>query len=235
MAMRIDVMTLFPEVCAAYTDSSILGRAQQKGLVEFCYHNIRDYSGDKHNRVDDYSYGGGPGMIMRPEPVYACFEAICAERGSRPKLFFMSPQGKPFIQDKAIELSKLDGFVILCGHYEGIDQRVIDLLVDEEISIGDYVLTGGEPAAMVVSDAVVRLLDGVLSQPDCYLGESHMGGLLEYPQYTRPDNWRGMAVPEVLVSGHHENIENWRKQKSVEITRQKRPDLLREDNPDIGK
>jgi len=227
-------MTLFPEVCAAFTDSSILGRAQQKGLLEIHYHNIRDYSGDKHNRVDDYSYGGGPGMVMQPEPIYTCFEAICEQRGSRPKLFYMSPQGKPFAQEKAFELSKLDGFAILCGHYEGVDQRVIDILVDEEISIGDYVLTGGELAAMVVVDATIRLIDGVLSQPDCYLGESHMDGLLEYPQYTRPEIWRDIPVPEVLISGHHENVKKWRSQKSVETTQKKRPDMLDGDRSNIG-
>ena len=233
--MRIDVLTLFPEVCAAFTDSSILGRAQQKGLVEIQYHNIRDYSGDKHNRVDDYSYGGGPGMVMRPEPIYACFETICTQRGHRPRLFYMSPQGKPFTQEKAFELSKLDGFAILCGRYEGVDQRVIDMLVDEEISIGDYVLTGGELAAMVVTDAAVRLIDGVLSQPECYLGESHMDGLLEYPQYTRPEIWRDIPVPEVLISGHHENVKKWRSQKSQETTQKKRPDMLLRDRSTIDK
>ncbi len=228
-------MTLFPEVCAAFTGSSILGRAQQKKLAEIHYHNIRDYSGDKHNRVDDYSYGGGPGMIIRPEPVYACFEAICNECGYRPKMFFMSPQGKTFSQIKAFELSKLDGFAILCGHYEGIDQRVIEKIVDEEISIGDFVLTGGELAAMVVTDATVRLIDGVLSEPECYLGESHVNGLLEYPQYTRPEVWRDMSVPEILISGHHENIQKWRRQKSLETTLNKRPDILNEKVPKPGK
>lgn len=224
--MRIDILTLFPEMCSAFTGASILGRAQKKGIIEVAYHQIRDYSGDKHNRIDDYSYGGGKGMIMRAEPVFACFEAVCEQRGSRPKLFYLSPQGKTFTQKKAFELSKLDGFALLCGHYEGIDQRVLDRIVDEEISIGDYVLTGGELAAVAVTDAVCRLIDGVLSDEECFMNESHTDGLLEYPQYTRPEVWRGQAVPQVLISGDHALVDKWRAEKALEVTKTKRPDML---------
>lgn len=225
--MRIDILTLFPEVCKVFTDSSIVGRAQEKGIVSINYYDIRRWSGDKHNRVDDYTYGGGNGMLLRPEPVCACFEAVCAESGDRPRLYYMSPQGKPFVQSKAFELSKLEHIALLCGHYEGIDQRVLDLIVDEEISLGDFVLTGGEIAAAAVTDAVVRLLDGALSNPECYMEESHTAGTLEYPQYTRPEVWRGIKVPDVLLSGHHANIEKWRRERSAEITAEKRPDMLK--------
>ena len=225
--MRIDILTLFPEVCAAFTDASIVGRAQKSGAVEIHYHNIRDYSDDKHNRVDDYTYGGGAGMIIRPEPIFACFEAVCEQCGHKPRLLYMSPKGKVFNQAKAFELSKLPDMAILCGHYEGVDQRVLDMLVDEEISIGDYVLTGGEAAAVVVTDACVRLLDGVLASEECYLQESHTDGLLEYPQYTRPEVWRGIGVPQVLLSGHHANIEKWRREQAVDLTKKLRPDIMK--------
>ncbi len=224
--MRIDILTLFPEICSCFTDGSILGRAQKKGLIQIVYHNIRDYTADRHNRVDDYSYGGGPGMILQPQPIYDCFQAVCAQRGERPKLYYLSPQGPVFCQKKAFEMAETDGFALLCGHYEGVDQRVLDEIVDEEISVGNYVLTGGELAAMIVADAVCRLVPGVLSEAECYVNESLSDGLLEYPQYTRPEVWRGIPVPEVLLSGHHANIEQWRRRQSLEATQKKRPDLL---------
>lgn len=227
--MRIDILTLFPDMCSAILGESIIGRAQRDGKVQIVCHNIRDYADNKHNRVDDYPYGGGKGMVMQAEPIFACFEAICAETGNRPLLLYMTPQGKRFTQQRAFELAKLDHIAILCGHYEGVDERVIDALVDEELSIGDYVLTGGELAAMTVADATIRLLDGVLADSECFLQESLTDGLLEYPQYTRPEDWRGQKVPDVLLSGHHAQIEKWRHEQSVSRTKSKRPDLCKEE------
>lgn len=224
--MKIDIMTLFPDMCNAFLSESIIGRAIESGKVEINCHNIRDYTLDKHNRVDDAPYGGGMGMILQTQPIYDCFKAITAECEQKPHVIYMSPQGKNFNQSKACELSKLEHIVILCGHYEGVDQRVVDEIVDEEISIGDFVITGGEMAALVVADAVSRLLPNVLSDDVCFEEESHFSGLLEYPQYTRPQEWRGRTVPEILMSGHHANITNWRREKSIETTYLKRPDLL---------
>ena len=224
--MKISIAALFPELCESVLSASITGRAQQAGHITFDYYNIRDYSTDKHRRVDDTPYGGGMGMLMKPEPVYDCWAEVCKKNGGRVHTIFMTPQGKPFTQKRAVELSEMDHILLVCGHYEGIDERVIEEVCDEEISIGDYVLTGGELAALVVADAVARLCDGVLADRSCFEEESHYKGLLEYPQYTRPEIWREKKVPEVLLSGHHANIEKWRREQSLEKTRKKRPDLL---------
>jgi len=226
--MRIDIATLFVEMCEAVMGESIIGRARAAGHIEVHCHNIRDYSPDpKHHRVDDSPYGGGKGMLMQPEPIYACCTDIAKQAGTKPHVIYLSPQGKVFTQHKAKELAKMDHILLLCGHYEGIDQRVIDEIVDEELSIGDYVLTGGELGALVVADAVSRLIPGVLPEEECYTQDSHWNGLLEYPQYTRPPVWHGREVPEVLQSGHHGNIEAWRHQRSLENTLRKRPDLMK--------
>ncbi len=225
--MKIDILTLFPEMCEAVLGDSIIGRARASGAVEINCHNIRDYTTDKHGRVDDAPYGGGMGMIMGVQPIYDCYKALYSNEGEKPHVIYMSPKGQTFNQKKAIELSKLPHIVLLCGHYEGIDQRVLDEIVDEEISIGDYVLTGGEMAAVVVTDAVSRMLPGVLSDEVCFTDESHYSGLLEYPQYTRPAEWRGNRVPDVLLSGHHANIEKWRREQALLTTYQKRPEMLK--------
>ncbi|MBQ3566504.1 MAG: tRNA (guanosine(37)-N1)-methyltransferase TrmD [Oscillospiraceae bacterium] len=223
--MRIDIATLFPEMCETILSESIVGRARKKGAIEVCCHQIRDYTNDKHRRVDDIPYGGGMGMVMQADPIYNCYKAICEQLGTKPHTIYMTPKGSVFSQKKAIELSKKDNILILCGHYEGVDQRILDKIVDEEISIGDYVLTGGELPAAVVTDAVARMCDGVLSSAECFEDESHFNGLLEYPQYTRPEIWEGEAVPSVLLSGHHKNIADWRLEKSLEITKNNRPDM----------
>ena len=225
--MRIDIITLFPEMFAPVLGESIIGRAQKSGAVEIHTHQLRDYALDKHRRVDDTPYGGGMGMLMKAEPIALCFEAICAETAVRPHFVYMSPQGKTLRQQRLRELAETtENICILCGHYEGVDQRVLDRYIDEEISIGDYVLTGGEIPAMVFADALCRMVPGVLTNNACFTEESHFGGLLEYPQYTKPAEWRGMAVPEILLSGHHQNIEKWRREQALEVTRKKRPDLL---------
>ena len=226
--MRIDILTLFPDMMNGYLNESIIGRAQRANKVEIVCHNIRDYTLNKQKQVDDAPYGGGQGMIMNAQPIYDCFMAVCEMTGKRPHLVYMSPQGKPLNQEKLKELASLDNLAILCGHYEGVDERVIEEIVDEEISAGDYVLTGGELPALIVADGVTRLCDGVLSEDACYEQESHYNGLLEYPQYTRPEEWRGRTVPEVLRSGHHKNIENWKLEQSFERTKTKRPDMWEE-------
>ena len=223
--MRIDIITLFPEMCEAVMSESIIGRARAKGAIEINCHQLRDFAFDKHKRVDDTTYGGGMGMLMKAEPIALCFEDICEKTGSRPHFIYMSPKGSTLTQEKLRELSQLDNITILCGHYEGVDQRLIDEYVDEEISIGDYVLTGGELPALVLADSLSRLVPGVLSDDICFSDESHFDGLLEYPQYTKPAVWRDREVPEVLLSGHHANIEKWRREKSREETRLRRPDL----------
>ena len=223
--MRIDILTLFPEMCESVLGESIIGRARANGCVEINCINIRDYTLDKHNRVDDAPYGGGTGMIMQTQPIYDCYSALCKETGTKPHLIYLSPQGKTLTQERVKELSKLDNIALLCGHYEGIDQRVIDEIVDEEISIGDYVLTGGELPALVLADSIARMLPGVLANEDAFTLESHYSGLLEYPQYTRPETWEGESVPPVLLTGHHKNIADWRMEKSLEITKEKRPDM----------
>ncbi len=227
--MKIDILTLFPEMCEKVLTESILGRAQTAGLVELKAHNIRDFAGNKHNRVDDAPYGGGKGMVMQAEPIYQCFKSLYSDGEAKPHLIYMSPKGKTFKQEDALRLASLDRIVLLCGHYEGVDQRVLDEIVDEEISVGDYVLTGGELPALIVTDAVCRMLPGVLSEEICFTEESHFNGLLEYPHYTRPEVWHGVSVPEVLMSGHHANINKWRAEKSLEITKKLRPDMLKND------
>lgn len=225
--MRIDILTLFPEMCLDVLSESIIGRARESGKVEINCRNIRDYTLDKHNRVDDSPYGGGTGMIMQTQPIHDCFLSLCKEVGKKPHLIFMSPQGQTLTQDKVRELSKLDNIAILCGHYEGVDERIIEEIVDEEISIGDYVLTGGELPALILADSISRMLPGVLANEDAYTLESHYSGLLEYPQYTRPAQWHDMKVPEVLTSGHHANIVKWQREQSLERTYKRRPDLLK--------
>ena len=224
--MRIDIITLFPEMFAPVFGDSIIGRAQKSGAVDIRTHQLRDYAFDKHRRVDDTPYGGGMGMLMKAEPIALCFEAICEETGERPHFIYMSPQGKTLSQGRLKELAEYKNICVLCGHYEGVDQRLLDTFIDEEISIGDFVLTGGEIPAMAFTDALCRMVPGVLTNNECFTEESHFNGLLEYPQYTKPAEWRGIEVPEVLLSGHHANIEKWRREKAVEVTRIKRPDLL---------
>ena len=219
--MRFDVLTLFPEMFEM-CQQSILGKAQEKNLININIINIRDFSENKHKKVDDTPYGGGAGMIMMPDVVYRAYQSVKTENA---KVLYMSPQGKTLNQKKVEELSKEQHLILLCGHYEGIDQRVLDKIVDEEISIGDYVLTGGELPAMVLIDCVSRYVEGVLTK-DSIQEESFSRGLLEYPQYTRPEIFENMKVPEILLSGHHENIEKWRKEQALQITYKKRPDLL---------
>lgn len=224
--MRIDIMTLFPDMCNSVLGESIIGRARSSGKVEINCVDIREYTLDKHRRVDDKPYGGGMGMVMAPQPIFDCFQAICGEIGSKPHLIYMTPQGKTLIQQRVKELSRLDNIVILCGHYEGIDERVIEALEPEEISVGDYVLTGGELPALIVADAVSRMLPGVLSDDECFEEESHFNSLLEYPQYTHPAEWQGRQVPDVLLSGHHAKVDEWRRERSLERTFNRRPDML---------
>ena len=219
--MKFDVLTLFPEMFEPL-NSSIIGRAKEKNLIQINLINIRDFSKDKHKKVDDTPYGGGAGMVMMPDVVYDAYKSV---EDKNAKVIYMSPQGKKLTQKKVEELAKQEHLIILCGHYEGIDQRVIDKIVDEEISIGDYVLTGGEIPAMVLIDSVSRYNSGVIAE-ESREEESFANGLLEYPQYTRPEVFEGERVPEVLLSGHHANIEKWRKEKALEITAKKRPDLL---------
>ncbi len=221
--MKFNVLTLFPEMFSAL-DESIIGRGKEKGLIDINLINIRDFSKDKHKKVDDTPYGGGAGMVMEPTVVY---DAYCSVKEPNAKVIYMSPQGKTLNQQMVQDLAKEENIILLCGHYEGIDQRVIDEIVDEEISIGDYVLTGGELPAMVLIDSVSRYVEGVLKE-DSIQEESFTNGLLEYPQYTRPEIFLGKRVPEVLLSGHHENIKEWRKNQSIINTYLKRPDLLRE-------
>ena len=232
--MRIDIMTLFPEYVDYILSESIIGRARRAGKLDVRTHNIRDYSEDKHRRVDDTPYGGGRGMLMAAPPIYRCWQAIVAsgeqESGVQTRhTVYLSPKGRLFRQSIAGELAAYDQLILLCGHYEGVDERVIEEIVDEELSIGDYVLTGGEVPACIITDAVGRLCEGVLTLPECYENESFTDDLLEYPQYTRPPVWMGREVPEVLLSGHHANIEKWRAEQSKEITRSRRPDLMKDE------
>ena len=220
--MHFDVLTLFPEMFSCLNES-IIGRAKKNKQIDINLVNIRDFSENKHNKVDDTPYGGGAGMVMMPDVVYRAYESL--NNKDNAKVIYMSPQGKTLDQKKVVELSKEDHLIILCGHYEGIDQRVLDKIVDEEISIGDYVLTGGELPAMVLIDSVSRYVEGVLSK-DSIKEESFSNGLLEYPQYTRPEVFEGMKVPDILLSGNHQEIDKWRKEQSLEITKKKRPDLL---------
>ena len=223
--MRIDVATLFPEMCEAVLSESILGRARKNGALTVQCWNIRDYTLDKHRRVDDVPYGGGRGMVMQADPIYRCYEAVQAEAGTQPHRIYLSPKGSVLTQQRALDLAAMPHLFLLCGHYEGVDQRILDTIIDEEISIGDYVLTGGELPAMVLIDTVARMLPGVLPESLCFEDESHFNGLLEYPQYTRPAVWHEQEVPPVLLTGHHKNIAEWRLAQSLEVTKTHRPDL----------
>ena len=220
--MRIDILTLFPEMFSAMTES-IIGRAQKTGKIQINIVNIRDYTEDKHLKCDDYPFGGGAGMVMMPQPIGSAIEALDPEHKAR--RIYMSPKGQVFKQQKVFELLEYEHLILLCGHYEGVDQRVIDLFIDEEISIGDYVLTGGELPAMVVTDCVCRYVDGVISHSSL-VDESFSENLLEYPQYTRPQVYKGLAVPEVLRSGDHAKVDAWRREQAIAITKKNRPDLL---------
>ena len=227
--MRIDIVTLFPELCDSFLSASILGRARAKNLFEAHCHQIRDYTKNKQKQTDDYPYGGGCGMVLYAQPIADCLRAVqaqCAAQGrARPHVVFLTAAGRPYNEEKARELAGYDAVTLVCGHYEGIDQRVIDAFGDEEISIGDYVLTGGELASLVVADSVLRLQPGVLAEEKGYQDESYWDGLLEYPQFTRPEVWEGRAVPPVLLTGDHKKIDEWRGAQSRERTRERRPDL----------
>lgn len=223
--MDFFVMTLFPELIDAISGSSILKRAQEAGIITVRAVNIRDYTEDKHGHVDDYCYGGGKGMLIKAQPVYDCYRAVREMAGKPVRVVYMTPQGEVFTQKKAEELSREEALVFLCGHYEGIDERVLEEIVTDYISVGDYVLTGGELPAMTCIDAVSRLIPGVISEGSEVM-ESFHDGLLEYPQYTRPEIWNDRQVPEVLLSGHHKNVEEWQRKKSIERTFFRRPDLL---------
>lgn len=225
--MKIDVLTLFPEMFNEIVSGSIIGRAYKKNLFMFNTVNIRDFSENKHRKVDDYPFGGGPGMVMKPEPLFKAIQSVINDSS---KVIYLSPKGKTYNQTLAKELSKEKHLVFICGHYEGIDDRIIENYIDEEISIGDYVLTGGEIPAMVIIDSIVRLLPNVLGSQESYVDESHYNGLLEYPQYTRPRVFNNMEVPNVLLSGNHKNIEEWRKYQSLKLTYERRPDLINKDN-----
>ena len=226
--MRIDILTLFPDTVNAVLHESILGRAAKKGVVEIDCVQIRDYTENKQNQVDDYPYGGGWGCVMMAQPLKSCLDAVVARHPEgRRRVIYLTPQGQPYTQETAKRLQRdYDHLVLVCGHYEGVDERFIESCVDEEISLGDFVLTGGEIAAMAIADSVCRLVPGVLSDEQCYTGESHWDGLLEYPQYTRPETWEGRTVPEVLLNGDHARVERWRFRKQLERTRDKRPDMF---------
>ncbi len=223
---RFDVLTLFPDMMESVLGDSILGRARKNGLLETNFINIRNFSANKHRKTDDYPFSGGGGMLMTPQPIYDAYMSIAGGCEKKPHTIYMSPQGQVFNQAKAKELSRYEHIVILCGHYEGVDQRVLDMIVDEEISIGDFVLTGGEIPAMAVIDSVSRMIPGVLANEGSYSNESHFDGLLEYPQYTHPQEFMGVKIPDILVSGHHKNIEIWKRQQALINTLKKRPDML---------
>lgn len=223
--MDFHVMTLFPNMIMQGLSDSVIGRAVRKGTIGLHTVNIRDYSLDKHKHVDDYPYGGGAGMVMQPEPIYACYQDIVGKMDKKPRVIYMTPQGRVFSQEIAEELSKEESLIFLCGHYEGIDERVLDMIVTDYVSIGDFVLTGGELPAMMIVDATSRLVPGVLGSDESAVYESFYDGLLEYPQYTRPEEFMGKKVPEVLLSGHHKNIEEWRYEQSMQRTQERRPDL----------
>ena len=230
--MRIDIMTLFPDAVGAMLHESILGRAREDGYIEIVCHQIRDYTKNKQKQVDDYPYGGGMGMVMQADPLYNCWQHICEEAGGPVFTILMSPQGTVFSQARARELAEYPRLLLVCGHYEGVDERFIEECVDEELSMGDFVLTGGEIPAMAVADAVCRLIPGVLADEACFTEESHWNGLLEYPQYTRPEEWHGRSVPGILLSGHHANIAKWRKKQSILRTYERRPDMLEKSSLD---
>lgn len=223
--MRVDILTLFPEMFPPVLAHSIVGRARKKGLLQVCCHQLRDFSPDARGRVDDTVFGGGKGMLLMAEPFARGIDRIREHLGWQPHILYMSPRGKVLSQEDAKRLAKEPGLLLLCGHYEGVDQRLLDEYGAEEISVGDYVLTGGELPAMILTDAVSRMLPGVLSEEACFTEESHYSGLLEYSQYTRPEVWRGRPVPEVLLSGHHGNIAKWRRAQALAVTKNNRPDL----------
>ena len=224
--MRIDIMTLFPDTVGDMLCESILGRGQERGFIRVECWQIRDYTVNKQKQVDDYPYGGGRGCVMQADPLYRCWAHICGEAGTRVHTIYLSPAGKTFRQEDAKRLAReYDRLILVCGHYEGVDERFIDECVDEELSLGDFVLTGGEIPAMAVADAVCRLIPGVLPDEECYTDESYWDGLLEAPQYSRPEEWHGRRVPEMLLSGHHANIGKWRRKMSFTRTRARRPDL----------
>lgn len=227
--MRFDILTIFPDYVNMILSESIIGKARENGHIDVNTHDIRAFAGNKHNRVDDAPYGGGMGMLMMAPPIYDCYASVvqALPKNTTPRVIYLSPKGSVFSQKKAEELSHYDSLILLCGHYEGVDQRVLDEIVDEEISVGDYVLTGGELPACILVDAVARLCDGVLSDALCYTEESIASGLLEYPQYTRPAVFRGVAVPQVLRNGNHAEINTWRLQQAISLTQQRRPDLYK--------
>lgn len=224
--MKIDIMTLFPDMCEEALSESIIGRAQKNGYVEIECHNIRYYSNSKQKHVDDAPYGGGTGMVMQAQPIYDCYRAITEGVTEKPHVIYMSPQGAILTQERVKELATLNHIVILCGHYEGVDERVIEEMVDEEISIGDYVLTGGELPACVLTDSICRMLPGVLPNEEAYSIESHYGHLLEFPQYTRPATWNNREVPEILLSGDHAKVDRWKLKQALKRTLERRPDML---------
>ncbi len=223
--MRIDILTLFPDSVVDVLSDSIIGRAQERGIIRIEGHQIRDYTASKQCQVDDYPYGGGRGAIMQADPLYRCWEAVCDQAAGPVHTVYLSPCGHTFRQGDAIRLSKMENLILVCGHYEGIDQRFIDECVDEEISLGDFVLTGGEIAAMAVADAVCRMVPGVLADPECFQDESHFNGMLEYPQYSRPAVWHGREVPAILLSGDHAKVDLWRRKEAIKRTRDRRPDM----------
>ena len=224
--MRIDIMTLFPDAVEGMMNVSIIGRAQERGFVTIRTHQIREFTTNKQMQVDDYPYGGGRGAVMQADPLYRCWQHICDEAGTRVHTIYMSPCGRTLTQQLARELkARYDHLILVCGHYEGVDQRFLDECVDEEISMGDFVLTGGEIPAMALADSLCRMVPGVLPEESCYTDESHWNGLLEYPQYSRPEEWHGRKVPEVLLSGHHGNVADWRTKESYKRTMSRRPDL----------
>lgn len=225
--MKFYILTLFPDMIKDGLSHSIIKRAQDDGIISIETIDIRDFAKNKHRHVDDYPYGGGAGMVMQAQPIYDAYMSIKPKLSQNCPVIYMTPQGKTFKQEKARSLSELEDMVILCGHYEGVDERVIEEIVTDEISIGDFVLTGGELAAMTVIDAVARLIPGVLNKEESFMDESFSENLLEYPQYTRPPEFMGRKVPEILLSGHHKNIEKWRREQALERTKRKRPDLLK--------
>lgn len=224
--MKFDIITLFPELIEVYANNGIIGRAVENNFFQLNYLNLRDFSENKHKKVDDYPYGGGPGMLIKPEPMFKALDAVKMENSYT---IYLSPKGNLFTQNKAKKLSEKKHIILIAGHYEGIDQRIIDQYVDEEISMGDYVLTSGELPVLMIVDAVSRLLPGVLGSDESAIDESHSNSLLEYPQYTRPESYLDFDVPEILLSGHHKNIEEWRRYKSIEVTMQRRPDMIKDD------
>lgn len=223
--MKFTILTLFPEMVMSGLNESIIGRAKEKGIIDIEAVNIRDYTEDKHKKVDDYPYGGGAGMVMQAQPIYDAHRAVTENLTGTTRTVYLTPQGKVFNQDMAVELAQTDNLVLLCGHYEGVDERVLEEIVTDYVSIGDFVLTGGELPAMVMVDAISRMVPGVLTNDESGTTESFHNYLLEYPQYSRPEEWHGRKVPDVLLSGHHKNIEDWRLSQSIERTRERRPDL----------